>query len=69
MGQCEEQIGKFTCCALGKGHPITFGSSLSKAKKYGNPSAVKAQNVQTFGVRTLQMIVSAFKAEKVRLGF
>ena len=31
-------------------HPITFGSSLSKAKKYGNPSALQAEKVLTFGL-------------------
>ena len=31
-------------------HPINLGSSLSKAKKYRNPSALKVEKVQTFGL-------------------
>ena len=31
-------------------HPINLGSSLSKAKKYRNPSALKAKKVLTFGL-------------------
>ena len=47
--------------------PITFGSSLSKAKKYGNPSALKAKKVQTFGLYWWQFRLS--KPKKYVLAF